>query len=1104
MLSWYNSDKYNVLSLIYETTTNKTFSIMKRLHLTVFLILFSLGNHLLAQVPIKGKITDKNNEPVIGASVLEKGTNNGTITGIDGQFTLVVAGSTSILQISSIGYILSEVTVGNNTQINLILEESVVQLGEVVVTALGFEESKDELGYATSNISNDVLKGAAENSVINSLSGKSTGVRISRNSSDPGAGAYMQIRGVSSIDRNSQPLIILDGIPISNDARGNNNNFAVQSRLNDINPNDIENVSVLKGASAAALWGTQALGGVIYITTKKGKLNQKMQVTYNSTFSIDEINAKYPVQSTFGQGTNGNYSNTSPYSWGDRISSRSGEPDVLNTSGGFFVDQNGKTHYPIIAKNERDVYDDSNFDQVFQTGQFFENNLSIQSGNENSSIYVSLGDLNQKGIIRTSAYRRSTAAINTTNRLNRITNLNTSVKYTKTSSNAIRRSVSNNGFYLGFLRNPADFDASGYRGDYYPSSTAAAIPNRQRSYRNPIGASTNAGFNNPLWTIREQENLATVDRIIASMNLTIKPTSWLDLIGRVGIDKFGQRGNEFYTPGAAAGFVGGRLVKEYASNSIFNMDYIAKAKKSFNSNFDGDILVGFNFNHRERVVEGTTIQNFLIFTDLNDGILDVNNALPENREATSSFGSERTVAGYTAANFSAYNQVFVNATLRAEWASTFGLRSDNAFFFPSTSVAWQFSKLPQLQSNLFSFGKLRMSYAEVGVQPSRYNTFPEFVTPNYSDQLGGSLNAGLFGLGGFVPSSNLGNPSLKPERKREIEIGTDLRFFQDKLSFSGTYYFNRTTDILLDFPIANSRGYNQLYSNAAAMENRGLELELGYNIYRNSDWNIDMKLLYFNNRNEVTDLVGLESVRLATGLAGVNNRVVVGQQHGVLWGPRTLRDENGNIVFDQNGFPVRDDVEGVIGDPNPDFQASAVGSISYKKLSLNFLFETFQGADIFAGTKSVMVDYGRWGATEKEVTASQNLLTYRGGIIPAGTTFRGDIYDFGAGPVALTQDWYTGPGAFFGGGNHELFIEDGSWTRLRELTLSYDLSADWLKNRGVDRLQLSATGRNLFLWTKFEGNDPDTNVSGVSASRGIDYFNNPSTRSYVFSLSLTF
>ncbi|MFT7233334.1 MAG: TonB-linked SusC/RagA family outer membrane protein [Cyclobacteriaceae bacterium] len=1077
---------------------------MKRLKLVYSILFLFSCMVVMGQQTVKGKVVDLNNLALPGATVLEVGTTNGTVTDIDGNYTINLANPKASLSFNFIGFITVIKKVESKNEINVVLEEDVAELGEVVVTALGFEERKDELGYSTSSVSSDVIKGAAETSVLNSLSGKSTGVRISRNSGDPGAGAYIQIRGVSSIDRNSQPLIILDGIPISNDIRGNNNNFAVQSRLNDINPNDIESMSVLKGASAAALWGTQALGGVIYITTKSGKYNQKMKVTFNSTLSIDKINVKYPVQSTFGQGTNGNYDNGSPYSWGDKISDRSGEADVLNTSGGFFIDQNGTTNYPIITKNSRDVYDESNFDRIFQTGHFLENNLSIESGNENSSIRFSIGDFNQEGIIKNSSLRRTTASLSTKNKLSKKVDLSTSFKYTKTNSNAIRRSVSNNGLYLGFLRTPADFDISGYRGDYYPSSDAAAIPNRQRSYRNPIGSSTNAGFNNPLWTINEQENRSSVDRIIASMNLTVKPVNWLDLIARVGIDKFGQRGNEFYTPGAAAGFVGGRMVKEYANNSVFNMDYIAKARKAFSSNFDADILVGFNFNHKERVVEGTTIQNFLIFTDIRDGILDVDNAVPENREADSSFGSERTTATYTAANFSAFNQLFVNATLRAEWASTFGLRSDEAFLFPSTSIAWQFSKLPGLKSDLFSFGKLRASYAEVGVQPARYNTFPEYVTPNYSDQLGGSLNAGLYGLGGFVPSTNLGNPSLKPERKREFEIGTDLRFFKDRLSLGATYYFNRTTDILLSFPIANSRGYDELYSNAASMQNRGVEMELNYNIYKNADWNIDMKLIYFTNKNEVTDLVGLESIALATGLSGVNNRAVVGQQHGILWGPRTLRDDTGDIVFDDNGFPMRDEVEGVIGDPNPDWQGSAVGSISYKNLSLSFLIETFQGADIFAGTKSVLVDYGRWGSTANEVTASQNLLTYGGDVIPAGTTFRGDIQNFGAGPVAVTQDWYNGPGAFFGSGNHELYVEDGSWTRLRELTLSYRLNSEWLKKGGISSIQMSATGRNLFLWTAFEGNDPDTNVSGVSSSRGIDYFNNPSTKSYVFSLTLTF
>jgi len=1074
---------------------------MKGLSTPVFLLLTLFYSQAIAQSTVKGRIVDQKQDPLVGASIIEKGTTNGTISDVNGNYTINITSSNPILQFAFIGYATQEITVNRQTVINVTLAEDVTQLGEVVVTALGFERSRDELGYATSTVSNEAIRGAAETTLLNSLSGKSSGVRISRSSGDPGAGAFIQIRGISSLERNSQPLIILDGVPISNDVRGNNNNFAEQSRLNDINPNDIESISVLKGASAAALWGTQALGGVLYITTKSGKLNQKMEVNFKSTVSIDQINRKYPTQTKFGQGTNGNYATNTDYSWGDKISERSGGLDEVNTSGPFFIDQNGVTHYPILTKNSREIYADQNFDQVIQNGGFVENSLSLSGGNANSSVYLSIGDINQQGVIRNSDYRRTTASIKGNFKFNDFAKLSSSFTYATTSSNRIRRSVSNNGLYLGFLRTPADFDNSGYRGDYYASSTAAPITNRQRSYRNPIGAAADARFNNPLWTINEQFNENTVNRFIASMNLTVSPVKWLDLIGRIGIDNFAERTDEFYTPGSVAGFVNGNMSKELATNSVFNMDYIAKAAKAFSSNFDGDILVGFNFNQRERVVEGAGIRNFIVFTDANDGILDIDNATPENRTVSSTFGSERTVASYAAGNLSAYNMLFLNATLRSEWASTFGDNADKAFLFPSASLSWQFSKMEALSFKPLSFGKLRVSYAEVGVQPSRYNTYPEYVSPNYNDQLGGSLTASLYGNGAFAPRSNVGNPALKPERKKEIEAGFDLRFLEDKLSFSATYYSNKTTDILLGFPLATSRGYDELYSNAAAMKNNGIELELGYNVLKTSDWNVDVKLLFFKNRNEVTDLVGAESFALPTGLAGVNNRAVVGQQHGILWGARTLRDDSGNILYDANGFPRRDPIQGVIGDPNPDWQGSAIGSISYKKLSLSILFETFQGADIFAGTKSTLVDYGTWGSTGNEVTAPQNLLTYSGNVILAGTTFRGAIYNYGAGPVALTQEWYNGPGGFFGG-NQELFVEDGSWSRLREITLSYSFGP--LLKSAIKGLDLSVTGRNLFLWTQFEGNDPDTNVSGVSSSRGIDYYNNPSTRSIVFSASLTF
>jgi hypothetical protein len=829
-----------------------------------------------------------------------------------------------------------------------------------------------------------------------------------------------------------------------------------------------------------------------------------MKVNVTTTYSSDVINVKYPLQDTFGRGSGGIFKRMDRRAWGDRISLRSGGADVFDTAR-YFIDQDGTTHYPIVTKNSTKKFDDSNFDKVFQTGHFLENNVSISGGNQNSSIYFSFSDFNQEGIVRNADYRRTTASIKAKHKLSEKTMLNASFKYMKTGSNRIRRGVSNNGLYLGLLRTPADFDISGYKGDYYSSATAAPITGRQRTYRRPMADSWSAVYNNPLWTINEQENESSVDRFIASVNLNVKPLEWLELIARAGVDRFLERGHEFYSPGSASSFVNGTQIKDFATNSIINADFIAKASKEFNNDFSGDILVGFNFNQKERIVEGNTINNFILYTDTADDILDVDNASPENRTVRSSFGSERTVAGYTAANFSAYGQIFLNATMRSEWASTFGLNSNKPFYFPSASVAWQFSQLNLIPQELLSFGKLRFSYAEVGVQPTRYNTFAEYLSPDYSDSLGGSLSSSLFGGGGFTPNSALGNPSLKPERKKEFEIGTDLRFLDDKFKFSATYYSNKISDILINFPVSPSRGYSELYGNAASMKNDGVELELGSNIFRDSNWNVNMSLLYSKNKNEITELIeGVESVRLDTGLGGVHNRAMLGQQHGILWGDKTLRDASGKIETDANGFPRKDPVQGMIGDPNPDWQGSAIGSISYKNFSLSVLLETSQGGDIFGGTKSVLSDFGRWGSTVNEVTASQDLKTYKGNTITSGTTFRGEIKDFGAGPVAVNEEWYIGLGGYFGGGIDDIYVEDGSWTRLRELSLSYNLNNDFTRSVGIHNAVITATGRNLILWTDFEGTDPDTNVSGVSSSRGIDYFNNPGTKSYVFSLSLTF
>lgn len=1061
-----------------------------------------------AQVMVSGRIVDGDGNPLPGATVVEDSSSNGAAANLEGEYSIRVKGAESKLTFSFIGYKPVTEVVGARTVIDVVLKEDEELLDDVVITALGFEENKDQLGYANSKVKGQRLTQTGEPTLLNSLSGQASGVRISRNSGDPGAGAYIQIRGLSTITRDGQPLIVIDGVPISNDVRGNSDRGGVnqESRLNDLNPNDIESMTVLKGASAAALWGTRALGGAIIIKTKSGKYNSKLKVQYKTTYSLDRINRRYPLQTAYGQGDGGVFNARARDSWGDRIADRPGGADDFDTSGEFYVGQDGRTYYPILNKNSREIYDDSNFDQIFQDGQFWENSLSLTGGGKKNSVFFSLSDMNQEGIIiNNSAYRRSTARFNLNQTLNDWLDLKLTSNYSRTQSNRILKGANSSGLYLGLLRTPADFDNTGYRGDYYASPDAAPIPNRHRSYREPLGADATATYNNPSWTINEQENLSRVNRFINTFQLTASPLAWLDLIGRVGIDHYSEKRNEFFTPGSAAGaYRTGFYEQSIATNTIFNMDYIAKARHEFSKDLTVEGLVGFNYNTRSRDVNGVNAVDFIQFVDVNSVVRDKDNALPENITTLSSQGIERTAGLYSSLTVSALEMFYFTGTLRGEAASTFGDEADNTFFFPSASLAWQFTGLDALHDNpVLSFGKLRLSYGEVGVQPGRYNTSNVFVSPSFGDQFGGSLSLGLFGNGGFVSSAARGNSTLLPERKKEFEIGADLRFLKDRLGFSVTYFDNTTEDVLLDFPVANSRGYSQVYANGATISNKGWEMDLRYTVLKKGDWQVDLTANFTTVDNLVEDLRGVESVNLG-GLDAVSSRAVEGHPIGVLWGSRTLRGDDGSIVLDDNGFPVQDEVEGVIGDPNPDWQGALRATVRFKQFRLNAFFETFQGADIYAGTKSVLADLGRWESTANQQTATRNLREYNGDIIFIGETFRGNIADFGAGPVALTEAWYNGDGGFFGNGNDELYVEDGSWTRLRELSLSYLLEHPWLKDKGFQSVQFTFTGRNLILWAPFEGNDPDTNLSGISAARGIDYFNNPGTKSYIFSALFTF
>lgn len=1047
-------------------------------------------------ITVTGRVTNaEDGSPLPGVNVLVKGTTMGTVTDIDGRYAITTEDVNAVLVFSFIGYETSEVAINGQTVIDVKLTQALTELGEVVVNALGFEEDKDKMGSSASVVGvSDILR-SGETGLVNSIAGKASGVAISRSSgSDPGAGSFIQIRGQNTLGGNAQPLIIIDGVPVSNSINhpfdGTRYRGVVQqSRLNDVDPNDIASVQILKGASAAALWGSRAANGVIVITTKSGSYNQKMNISFNSTLSLDEVSRMHPFQEKFGQGTAGAYNPTAQHAWGDKISERAGGADLVDQNGQFFEGyQTGKRYYPILQKNSRGVYTDSNFDKIFQTGHYIDNNLSINGGGENLNYFISFGDLYQEGVFKhNSDYRRTTMRINLEGHLNDIFRVSVKSNYSRVMSNRIQRSNNTAGMMLPFYRMTPDYELGDYKGSWYSSPTAAPIINRQRSYRNYLGSTGNPVYNDPLWTMYEQDNPSSVHRFINSAELALTPVNWFEVIGRVGVDNYIDTQSEYF-PIGDIGALNGKLSEVQIQESQMNFDLIGRAKFSLGENFQGTYLLGFNLNDRKSQSLGGSASDFLI----PEGPRHFSNAPRESQVPIQSKTNIRSSRGYTVLGLSAFESVFLNVSLAAEAASTFGEASDKTFYYPSADIAWQFTNLSALKGNsVLSFGKLRAAYGVVGVQPQPYKTRTLFIA-GYTQ----------YGSGGYRLSGTLGNQLLRPERKTEYEFGADLRFLDNRLSTSITYYQNEIDDLLLNVSTSPSTGFTSSYKNAGRMENKGLEFDMSYAVIQKKDlqWSVNMNV--FRNRSLVTDLAGTSSVQVG-GIGGfMTTNAVEGYPVGVFFAGKYERDDSGKIVFDQYGYPTLAPQQGVIGDPNPDWRGGLGSSLTYKKFSVNVLFETFQGGDFYPGTKSVMYSFGTHKDTGNEVTLTQDMTNIQGTVIPAGTTVRGNIKDLGAGPVLLDEAYYTTLGGGFSA-LKEQFVEDGSWTRLRELSFGYRIDSEGFRNlTRLRSMDIRLTGRNLILWTPVVGFDPDSNHTQDTIGRGLDYFDNPATRSYVFSLTL--
>ena len=1096
---------------------------------------FIICNIILGQSTVSGTVSDESGNPLDGANVIIDGTSYGGAAGVDGNYVIKVPsgsveGNTVTVTAAFIGYqsvsLSVEIPVGGSGNQNFSLAVDAIGMKTISVTALGFTANRDEQGSSSVSVAAADMTRSGESLIGNSLAAKASNVIVNAVAGDPGASTTIKIRGANTISGTFQPLIVVDGIPMNNStvygggnniSGGNDAGTVQQSRLNDLNANDIESVEVLKGASAAALWGSRAANGVVMITTKDGQAG-KMKMNYKRTMSFDEIHERIPMQTVWGQGQNGTYNNAKAESWGDYIPDRAGGADDVESTGANFTSEDGSfTQYTINTKNSKDTYVYTNWDQVFQTGKFIQEDFQVTGGDAVKTFLFSYSRLRQDGIIRNSLYDRDNFRLNTKFKLSDMISMASKASYTYTNSNRIQQSSNVTGVMLGLLRNAPDFDITHYKGTYVDASGAEYV-GRQRAYRKYMAQSTHPTYNNPLWTINDQKAETKVDRFIMNNEMTITPDQNTSLVIRAGIDTWCDVRSWFFPVGSSGSRSSGVFAEDALTNREVNYDFIVRRSLSLGS-VSLNVTAGYNWWDRAYNRTSFNIASFLVNTDKHTVTV---NTSAEASTVDNSKMFIRSGCTYGLLSLAAMDNLYINLSGVSEEQSTIS----DPYFYPAMDVAYQFSDM--LKGTPLSFGKLRIAWGQVGVAPSahRFETLAEsgFTYTSYSDP----LDIALFG-GGYRVDDDKGNPDLKPELKTETEFGMDLRFFDDRFALGFTSYQNQVTDMLINVSKSPSTGYDTQYMNAATMENKGIELDGSYLLMNAANKGLDMYFNWAQNKNKVTDLAGTEVIYLGTG--SVNSVALVGYAVGTLHGTgsktyalatatdtvghddgiNVFTDNNslvGNLALDNNGFPQITSLKTVLGDPNPDWRGTLGLNARWKNFNMNVLFEHSQGGDYSPRTQWVLRRFGTTEETAGAITLSQDMINFDGDTIAAGMFVRGSIHDFGGGDVLLDETWYRhGIGGGFGDNQaYNFAVKDATFSRIRELSLSYTFTSPAFRERTkLSSLTMRWTARNLFAWYKeLVGIDPATNQAGVANGFGLDYFTNPSTKSYLFTVSVNY
>lgn len=1040
---------------------------------------------------VTGRVIDTDGNPIPFLTISVKGTTIGTNTNNQGNYSINVPSGYETLVFQFLGMETQELAITGNVM-DVIMKYSAMELGDVVVTALGITRERKALGYNVQEVSGSELDRRGNADLVNSLAAKAAGLQVRSTSSSAGASTYMTIRGAASLTGNNQPLFVIDGMPISTEptyrgATGQSGNYTA-SRSIDLNPEDIAAISVLKGGAATALYGLQASNGVIVITTKRGAAGQKMKVSIHSSVGVKELGRHIELQDQYGQGLNGKWSTGNINAWGPLLDtcSYSTDPSIwtkpLHDVDGAIVSSNPlyaptNNGLPINRYNQFDFY---------QRGISYNNNVSIEAGNENSSYYFSVGNLNEEGIVPNNTFNRTSVRFNGETKLSQKVKTGANVMYAKTSGNLPREGGTVSGIGIGLYRTPVTFNnAAGYK---FPDGT-------QRTYRG------SGGFNNPYWTANEQFFYDNNDRFVGNTFLKAELTDWLSISYNVGVDWYTRRFQEIYNHNSV-GQVNGSLRERSEFFAMFNSDLIISVNKRISDE------IGFNLNLGQNMYQQESKYLTVSTADLSiPGLYNVDNTSAQ----TAGQGSRgyRTAALFADVSVDYRRTFYLGATLRNEWSTTMPVDNLSALF-PSVSASFLFSELAALrESNILSFGKLRLSWAKTANIADPYRTSSYYGSASATDYYTSGISFPFLGTAGYTVGNVVGNPMLRHETQSSFEVGTEVSFIQNRIGLDVSYFYNQNRDLLLSVPVAASSGFASAYMNAASMESKGVEISINAVPVRSGKFEWVFRTNFTRMRNPVTGLADDITYVTLNGDTKAQINAAVGYDYPTIFGFDWYRDSKGNVLINDDptdahpdGFPWTDKTKTVaLGKVNPDWTMNIYNTFSYGGLSLAVLVDIKQGGYMNNGTRFNLNYYGQTIETLDRTTpvifeGVYGHLDANGNVVSTGVVNTTE--------VIKDQGYYRGANSFTSGGAATQAVEDASWVKLRELTLSYAFNRSMLSGLRLQGLEVYATGNNLIILSPYQGGDPETSVYGASNGQGFDYFASPGVRSYIFGVKLIF